>query len=119
MFFEAGIRTRRFFRLSFALLCLMLGAAGQLQAATFIVTSTDSVADGVCDVTHCSLDDAIMAANGLPGADRIEFNILPAGVTHTLIRAAELPPITEDVVIDGYTQPGRRPTPRRSGRWTP
>jgi CSLREA domain-containing protein len=106
MFFEAGIRMRRFFRLSFALLCLMLGAAGQVQAATFIVNSTDSVADGVCDVTHCSLDDAINAANASPGADRIEFNILPAGVTHTLIRATELPPITEDIVIDGYTQPG-------------
>ena len=89
-----------------SLLCLMLGFASQVHAqTTFTVNSTDSVADGTCDLTHCSLDDAIVAANASPGADTIAFNA-PGGGTHTLMRVAALPPVTEAVVIDGYTQPG-------------
>lgn len=60
----------------------------------------------MCDLTHCSLDDAIAAANGAAGADTIELNIAPSGATHILLRATELPAITGDLVIDGYTQPG-------------
>ena len=89
------------------LLCLVLGIARQAHSqTTFTVNSTDSVADGTCDATHCSLDDAIIAANGSPGADVITFNILPGGVTHTLTRSTAAPTITEAVAIDGYTQPG-------------
>jgi CSLREA domain-containing protein len=85
----------------------LVGLAGQAHAqTTFTVNSTDDVIDGACDGTHCSLEDAIIAANGLSGADIIAFNIAPGGVTHTLTRANPLPTITEAVAIDGYTQPG-------------
>ncbi len=94
-------------RLWFLLLCLVFGAAVQAHAdTTFTVNSTDSVADGTCDGAHCSLDDAIVAANATPGTDTIAFAILPGGGTHTLTRATALPPITEAVTIDGYTQTG-------------
>lgn len=53
-------------------------------AADFIVNQTDDRYDGVCDA-HCSLRDAVSAANALPGPDRIILQAetyrlsLPAG----------------------------------------
>ena len=52
---------------------------GAVQAATFMVTKTADTADGNCD-TDCSLREAIITANALPGADTIQ---LPDG-TYTL-----------------------------------
>src|SRR5207237_3832099 len=55
-----------------------------------------------------SLRQAIVDANatanvGVP--DEIQFNIPGSGV-HTISPADTMPPITEAVLIDGYTQPG-------------
>jgi CSLREA domain-containing protein len=44
-------------------------------ASTFTVTTTSDGADGACDA-HCSLRDAVIAANATPGADAI---VVPAG----------------------------------------
>jgi len=44
-------------------------------ASTFTVTTTSDGADGACDA-HCSLRDAVIAANATPGADTI---VVPAG----------------------------------------
>ena len=52
-----------------------------------------------------SLRQAITDANGNGGADVINFNIVGAGV-HTITPATPLPPITDAVTIDGYSQPG-------------
>ena len=52
-----------------------------------------------------SLREAIMLANGNPGADIIAFNIPGAGV-HTITLLSDLPAIVEEVFIDGSTQPG-------------
>src|SRR5205085_3660096 len=52
-----------------------------------------------------SLWQAIADANATGGADEIHFDILGSGV-HTIHQAAEFPPITEAVVIDGYSQSG-------------
>lgn len=72
---------------------------------TFTVNSTNDVSDGVCDATHCSLREAITAANANVGTDTIAFNIAGAGV-RTIQPTSALPTITEAVIIDGTTQPG-------------
>jgi CSLREA domain-containing protein len=75
------------------------------SAATLAVTSVDDVDDGTCDVSHCSLREAINAANDAAGLDTIEFNI-PGGAPFSIQLGASLPTITDPVVIDGTTQPG-------------
>jgi hypothetical protein len=74
------------------------------QADDFTVFTTDESGDG-------SLRQAILDANAHPGADRIVFAIPGAGV-HRIELSTELPPLTEAVLIDGYTQPGSQPNTR-------
>ncbi len=74
-------------------------------AQTFTVNTTSDADDGACDAAHCSLREAINAANNNPGADSITFNIPGAGVK-TITPLASLPEINSPVTIDGYTQPG-------------
>ncbi|HET8784940.1 MAG TPA: CSLREA domain-containing protein, partial [Candidatus Limnocylindrales bacterium] len=74
----------------------------------FVVNSNDDVDDGLCDGTHCSLREAILAANlALNGTapDEIDFNIPPGGV-QTIAPTSALPGITDPLIIDGTTQPG-------------
>ncbi|MFO0852207.1 MAG: hypothetical protein U0871_27135 [Gemmataceae bacterium] len=52
-----------------------------------------------------SFRQAILDANANPGADAIVFTI-PGGGVQTIQPLSQLPPITDPVVIDGYTQPG-------------
>src|SRR3989442_1321708 len=73
-------------------------------AITFTVNTTaDTVIGNSCDGT-CSLREAITAANANPGADIIAFNI--QGTPPFVINTTGLPPVTEQVLIDGTTQPG-------------
>jgi CSLREA domain-containing protein len=79
--------------------------ASPAQAAnTYIVNSTNDVNDGTCDPTHCSLREAITAANGAAGSDTISFDISGAG-PHTIAPLAAFPTITSPVIIDGTTEP--------------
>ena len=56
-----------------ALGLLALGAiAGSAGAATFTPTTTADGFDGACDA-HCTLREAIAAANGLPGPDEVRL----------------------------------------------
>jgi len=73
-------------------------------ASTFVVNTTDDSDDGVCDDTHCSLREAIYAANENPGADKIAFNIGEPPFTIQL--QSSLPNIDDPVTIDGTTQLG-------------
>lgn len=73
----------------------------QSLAATFVVTST---ADGGAG----SLRQAIVDANMSPGADRIHFNI-PGNQQHVIQPQTEFPPVSEELNVDGYTQPGATP----------
>jgi len=66
--------------------------------ATFIVSNTNDSGAG-------SLRAAITSANGAAGADIITFNIAGAG-QHTITLASDLPNITQQVTIDGTSQPG-------------
>ena len=77
---------------------------------TFTVNSTNDVNDGTCDGTHCSLREAIIAANGNAGLDTIAFAITGSG-PHSIAPTSPLPTITDPVVIDGATEPDFSGTP--------
>ncbi|MEE9278186.1 MAG: right-handed parallel beta-helix repeat-containing protein [Dehalococcoidia bacterium] len=74
------------------------------QSLRLVVTSAADPGDGRCDDT-CTLRDALLLANAVPGPSRIEFAI---GNGPVVIRPlAALPIITDaGTVIDGTTQPG-------------
>jgi hypothetical protein len=86
-----------------------------------------NVGDGLCDVTTstedtCTLRAAIQEANATSEADTIGFNILSTASdcnattkVCTITPASVLPPITERVTIDGYTQPGASPNTKAVG----
>jgi CSLREA domain-containing protein len=94
-------------RYLFVLVALSLAAptAGAAQT-TFIVNTTNDVDDSTCDATHCSLREAIDAANQTAGTDTIAFNIPGGGGVQILSPGSALPVITDPVVIDGTSQPG-------------
>jgi hypothetical protein len=77
----------------FVPLCVSTSA----YAATYTVTSNASSGIG-------TLAQAIIDANANPGADIIEFN-LPAG-SLVITLSGSLPIITDEVVINGYSQSG-------------
>ncbi len=80
-------------------------AAQGAPAATFTVNTTNDVDDGACNAAHCSLREAINAANAAAGSDTIAFSIAGAGVK-TISPTSALPALTGPVIIDGLTQPG-------------
>jgi CSLREA domain-containing protein len=114
-----------------ALAAMMVAAmahSGVAQAdTTFTVNTTgdendrdfpdgafDGLSVGRCDVDgatsgrQCTLRAAIQEANETDGADTINFNIPGTGVK-TIRPDSELPFITEQVTINGYTQHGSHP----------
>jgi CSLREA domain-containing protein len=114
-FFSQTKRTRRTLGLAFGLAMIFVLLLFSLQAATkpahavpttFTVNSMVDPGNGVCNVTQCTLREAIDAANTNPGADTIEFDIPGAG-PHTISPVgSSLPEITKPVTIDGYSEPG-------------
>lgn len=88
---------------AFAGSLVALAAAGSNASVTFTVHSSDDATDGACDLVHCSLREAIIAANGNPGADTIAFDI-SGPPPHTIQPTSELPAATDPVTIDGTTQ---------------
>ena len=52
---------------------VVLAVVGSASAATFTVTSENDQEDGLCNLEHCSLRDAIRAANATVGPDEILF----------------------------------------------
>ncbi len=90
-------------------LALFLGASSSLPAgaSTLTVNSTDDNDDGVCDVTHCSLREAVTLAET---GDAIAFNIPPADAGYNAalgvwtIRPATLYVVNNGITIDGATQ---------------
>lgn len=78
---------------------------GRLLLSTFTVNSANDVDDGVCDAVHCSLREALRAANATQDPDRISFAEPSPGVP-TIRPATPLSEITSPVVLDGTTQPG-------------
>lgn len=74
----------------------------------FAVNNTSDTIDAQgCDATHCSLREAITAANARIGPDGIRFDIPVAGTSELLITlTSALPDITDALSINGYTQAG-------------
>ncbi|MBP8239193.1 MAG: right-handed parallel beta-helix repeat-containing protein, partial [Saprospiraceae bacterium] len=94
---------------SIATLFIWLLATSTVAAQLRVVNSTDDTNDGVCNAAHCSLREAIRAANQNAGPDTIVFNIPGAG-PHVIAPIASLPTITgAGTVIDGTSQPGYFP----------
>jgi CSLREA domain-containing protein len=80
------------------------------EAATFTVNATNDVDDGACTASHCSLREALNAANRLSDADTITFALGDGG--HETIGVGPQPlRATFPVIIDGTTQPGYAGTP--------
>lgn len=70
----------------------------------WVVNSTDDVDDGTCDAAHCSLREAINAANTTAGADIIGFAI-PGAAPYRIEPISPLPALTDaETIIDGTTQ---------------
>ena len=89
-------------------------------ATTFTVNRTADTPDAnlsnaACDVNttasgkQCTLRAAIQQANATAGADTIRFAIPGTTGVKTISPASVLPTVTEQVTIDGYTQPGAHP----------
>jgi hypothetical protein len=103
--------------LAFCVLALLLAAsigvlleAKPAHARTFTVNSTVYPGTGGCTSTECTLREAINVSNGLSTTDTIKFNIPdgpdPGLEVKTISPTSSLPLITDNVTIDGYTQPG-------------
>jgi CSLREA domain-containing protein len=126
--------TKHYFRAVTALVALamlasllvVLSAARPVHASTtFTVNLSDDRADaspgnGTCSVVNfgafCTLRAAIQEANATPGADTINFNVNTTGDgVATISPDSPLPPITQTVTIDGYTQPGASPNTKTVG----
>jgi hypothetical protein len=133
---EASVWTRKTRALAAGLLAAGMITAFSLMptlpaqaATTFTVNETGDAPDAfttsnTCDTDvftngdQCTLRAAIQQANATSGADAINFAIPGTGVKTIAVGATGLgglPAITEQVGINGYTQPGSSPTPRRSG----
>ncbi len=72
----------------------------------FTVNTTDDTDDGTCSLAHCSLREAIQAANlrvNTGSADEIHFS-LPEDSDMVISPASLLPEISDPLRIDGFTQ---------------
>jgi len=83
---------------------LVLLAAAPAAAATLTVTTTVDSADGACDA-HCSLREAVLAANAAPGADTIDvpeglFALVLVGADEDAGLTGDLD-LTDDVTLIG------------------
>jgi CSLREA domain-containing protein len=78
------------------------------SAETFSVNTDDDLDDGQCDSNHCSLREAINAANSNTGPDLIEFSSLDASSQQISIHLmSPLPPLLDNgTTIDGSTVGG-------------
>ena len=88
-----------------------------LAATTFTVNRTGDASDlnlanAKCDTSpnagsQCTLRAAIEEANDTPGDDTIKFNITSgSSATKVIAPVSPLPPITDILTINGYTQTG-------------
>jgi CSLREA domain-containing protein len=90
-----------------AALLVMLLDSRPAHAVTLTVNSRADPGTGGCNTTQCTLREAISTSNGLPTTDTIRFEIQGTGV-QTISPTSALPAITDNVTIDGYTQPGSK-----------
>lgn len=83
-------------------------AYGEQVATGLIVNSIADPGDGNCDITECTLHEAIAAANSTAEHDEITFAV-PGDGPHTIHLITPLPTIATSMTINGYSQPGAQP----------
>ena len=104
----------------------LMPASSAHAATTFTVNLTADTPDAnlssaACDVNptasgkQCTLRAAIQQANATLGADTIRFAIPGTTGVKTISPASVLPTVTEQVTIDGYSQPGAHPNTKTVG----
>jgi CSLREA domain-containing protein len=72
---------------------------------TYVVNTADDASDFVCDNTHCSLREAMFAANSNPYSNTIAFDIPGCDGICTIRPNGPLPALTDAAtIIDGTTQ---------------
>ena len=77
-----------------------------LSAQVYTVNSVFDLDDGVCDAAHCSLREAIQAANTDAGPSTIRF-ALPGTPPFVIQPLTPLPSLNADnTAIEGFSQPG-------------
>src|SRR5215207_733113 len=86
-------------------------AAPAGAATTFHVNSTADPGTGSCDVTECTLREAISAANADSAADIIDFSEVVPGNDDIFLDTSPLPAIVNRLTIDGTTYPGYAGSP--------
>ncbi|MBI5668553.1 MAG: choice-of-anchor D domain-containing protein [Chloroflexi bacterium] len=86
-------------------LAVLLAPGQVLRAATFVITTDEDTDDGLCDTNHCTLREAVAAAESSPGPDTISFNIDSAEAPFVIQLTSTLT-IDSPVTIDGSTQTG-------------
>jgi hypothetical protein len=94
-------------------------------ATTFTVTRPGDEGDinlsnARCDASNdsgdqCTLRAAIEEANDTDGDDTIDFDIGSDTGVKTISPDVPLPPITDTVIVNGYSQPGARPNTLEEG----
>ncbi len=88
------------------LLVLVILFSSVLSAQVYTVNTDDDVFNGVCNSVHCSLREAIDAAEKDTVPSTILFNI-PGPGPHKIVPLAPFPDITQpDLTIKGESQPG-------------
>jgi WD40 repeat protein len=89
-----------------------------IPAGVIVVNdSSDALHDPGCATLGtgtCTLRDAINFANANAGDNAVHFDIAGSGV-HTISLGSDLPLVTENLKIDGYTQSGS--SPNTNGPW--
>ena len=101
---RARVRALGFLLAAFMAAWLLL-AASPAHAVSITVNNTADPGDGDCNPNGgCTLREAINEANATT-ADTIRFDI-PGGGVKTISPTSRLPFISEQLTIDGYTQPG-------------
>jgi gliding motility-associated-like protein/CSLREA domain-containing protein len=96
---------RKIITLGTCLLVILVSVTANAQM-TYIVNANDDVNDGNCNAAHCSLREAIMAANADGVQSTIEFQI-PGPNPQVINLTNTLPDFTADnTTVDGTTQSG-------------
>jgi CSLREA domain-containing protein len=80
------------------------------SGSTFSVNAVDDVNDNECTAQHCSLREAILAANEQSGLDTVQFNLVGTA-PFSIGLISPLPQITDPVIINATTQPGYNDRP--------
>ena len=90
-------------RWAIATLCLVISiaSAGSASAATYTVNALDDLNDSTCDVTHCSLRDAVELAVGAGDRVVFDFTLLGQSAPFEIVLDQTIDIADDSVTVDG------------------